>query len=597
VQPTEQLRSQSELFWVEKERLWKESEDMLEDLPSLDCGEWVYRPKMVNIDEYEYYTHKNYLISEETLIFTNIENQGGICTLVIPDEYYVLLSEMGGTTFVNDVQTTGRASSDYGNFTVSLYGEKRLTGEIRVEWEKRKEGAEASTFNQLLITMRKLENDPPNWPELQARWEESKTAMKDLPSLDCGKLGVFNPYMSDVDEYRYSSMNIPLNDLRIQGGTCTLIVPNDYYVEWRQIGGVIFIDGFLLGLGTDDGNITTLYGESRLTGEIRAQWDPYQPMFCPRVHITVRKQESSQTILPLMERMENWRKAEEIGFHLPWLICGEGRGKSESFKNFPQMSDIDIGVYHYPSLERLHRVQFLTLDDLRILGSPCTLIVPDGYYILLSQRGGTAFVNGVQATNLSSDDYVSLYGEKRLTGEIRVEWKPNELNSSTDFDITMQKLENEPPNWPELQAKWEDSRKAMGDLPLLNCGKFGSFGPTMVGIGTYEYLIHDDYRIGSEISREDFRQHGGTCQYIVPNGYYVEWDQFSGTVFINDRQTIPNPPMTWIKSDLLPSMQVLPNRPTKLYGVEHLIGTIIAEWEPDLEYGGFLHITLFKQDN
>jgi len=601
VQPTEQLRSQSELFWVEKERLWKESEDMLEDLPSLDCGELgEFRPEMSSVVN-------KYIYSIEP---DEIPTQGGSCTLMVPDDYYAqwvqwnrnsLIFVNGVRAFIPDFYTLG-TGYDYDYATV--YGESRLTGEIRLEWKENEFTYSDSPF----ITVQKQDpNQPiPSWPELKKVWEEDKEIMEELPLLDCGKFGLYRPYMIDIGKYQYKLNSkykiggeLTLEDLFIQGGSCTYIVHDEYYANWIQDGGNSFVDGIQLPI--DPYNASTLYGESRLTGKIVAEWKPNEFDCFARLYITVQKQDPNQPILSWPEQKRLWEESKAITKTLPLLDCN----KFGSFK--PEM--VDIHEYRYRFYENNHIEGELTFDDFEMQGGSCTLTIPDEYYVTLKQyECGTTFVNGVRAFvpgpytprtrcdynenymayGIGNDDcsYTRVYGEIRLTGKLQIEWGENEgMKSYTFIRLRKQKDNESIPSWQELQKIWKEERDVIKTLPSLDCGKFGVYRPYIVDIGIYQYGLsrgphyqRSEYQNEGNLLLRDLLTQGGTCTLTVPNGYYAKLLQWNGNSFVNGRE-----------------ITIDPYDPSKLYGETHLIGTIVSKYEANSEAMS-IHITLYKDE-
>jgi len=605
MQPTEQL-SQSELFWAEKERLWKESEAILETLPSLDCGEiGLFRPYMTDVrDVYQYSVENDYQIEGEP-IPDNFKQEGS-CTVIVPDGYYIKLMywDRNALVYVNNVRafipdfyTLGTGyDCDY----ATVYGESRLTGEIRFEWKENEFTYSGSPF----ITVRKQDpNQPiPSWPELKKVWEEDKAIMEELPLLDCGKYGSYHPYMIDIGKYQYKldskykiGGELPLEDLFIQGGSCTYIVHDEYYAKWIQYGGNAFVDGIQLPI--DPYNASTLYGESRLTGKIVAEWKPNEFDSFGRLYVTVQKQDPNQPTLSWPEQKKLWEESKATTKTLPLLDCG----KFGSFK--PEM--VDIYEYKYFFLENNHIEGELPFDDFLTQAGSCTFTIPKGYYVNLKQyERGTTFVNGVQAFVPDSftpktrcddnenyeayDDcsYTRVYGEIRLTGKLQIEWGENEgMKSYTFIRLRKQKDNESIPSWQELQKIWKESEAVLETLPSLDCGKFGVYRPYIVDIGIYQYGLgrpsdyqRSDYQNKGNLLLRDLLIQGGTCTLVVPDGYYAKLLQRNGSSFVDGRE-----------------ITIDPYYPSKLYGETHLIGTIVSKYEANSEAMS-IHITLYKDE-
>ena len=96
------------------------------------------------------------------------------------------------------------------------------------------------------------------------------------------------------------------------------------------------------------------------------------------------------------------------------------------------------------------------------------------------------------------------------------------------------------------------------EMPLLDCGSFGTYTPVSVG-DNWEYWMQEPLKVTGQYGLVDLKIKGGECKFSVPDGYIAILNQSAGIVYIND-----------IKGSL--------GNPVKVDGSEMLTGNIVSQW-------------------
>ena len=153
-------------------------------------------------------------------------------------------------------------------------------------------------------------------------------------------------------------------------------------------------------------------------------------------------------------------------------------------------------------------------------------------------------------------------------------WSPEGSKATPVADEALAATATEKPAAAEAISTEPPATGEVVEMPLLDCGEFGSYQAIPIG-DNWEYWMQEPDKVSGQYGLVELKLRGGECKLTVPDGYVAIWNQSAGSININGE-----------KGSL--------GNPVKLNGSEFLTGDILSSWGAKNDSAGVM-ITLIPE--